>query len=402
MPTAARIHGPDMLRLRVKKGEESDVRQGSPWLMAHQLIESSELALAGAGELCGIYTMREEFLGIGYYNRASHIACRVLSRSDTPIDAAWFEGKFRAAREKRERWAEAPYYRLVHAEADGLAGLVIDRYGDILSVQVATAGMERLQPVWLEVLDIMFQPQAIVLRGDIPARALEGLSQEVRVVKGEVPEIVEVVENGCIYYANLLKGQKTGWFYDQRDNRALVARHCAGKTMLDVYTHSGGFGVLAAVDGASRVLMADRSEIALGLALKATVRNGVESVCEFLKGDAVACMRELAAQGECFDMVVADPPAFVKARKDVAAGMKGYEKVATAAAALVEKGGMLFMASCSHHATRAGFRAAVLSGVKKAGRTAQILEETGAGRDHPRAQMLPQSEYLKGVLLRLD
>ncbi len=211
---------------------------------------------------------------------------------------------------------------------------------------------------------------------------------------------MEVQENGCIYFADLLKGQKTGWFYDQRDNRKMIADMAKGKTVLDVYSHSGGFGLLAAKQGAAQVTMVDSSKLALDLARKAAAKNGVS--VEYIQGDAFAEMERLQREGKIFDIVLADPPPFVKSRKDIASGMKGYEKVARLAAALAAPGGLLFVASCSHHAGRSAFNKAVLDGVEKAGRRAEILKHTGASGDHPRHPKLPQSEYLKGLLLRLS
>lgn len=386
-----------MLILRVKKGRESAVLAGNPWVSASMLVESSEQALAEPGELAALRTLRDEPLGTGYFNAGAAIPFRLLTRGREAIDAGFFRSRLEQALAKREALLNVPYYRLVHAEADGLPGLTVDRFGDLCVLQLSTAGMERLQPLLLEALEAVLKPRAIVLRGDIPAREREGLAREVRVIKGDVPPLVEVHENGCLYLADVLRGQKTGWFHDQRDNRKLLAGLSAGKTMLDVYSHSGGFGLLAARHGA-KVTLADSSALALDLAREAAGRGDVE--CDYLRGDAFEVMQAFARERRQFDVVMADPPAFVKTREHIANGMQGYERVTRLAAALVAPGGVLGVASCSHHATRPRFKAAVSAGL--AGRNHRMLAFTGAAPDHPVHPHLPQSEYLKALFLRLD
>jgi 23S rRNA (cytosine1962-C5)-methyltransferase len=372
-----------------------------PWIYASDIIDSSELLHLPAGSLVAVENHKGQSLATGYYNARSQIACRILSLSRERIDVNFFKARIEKALAIRQRLVGVPYYRLVHSEADGLPGLLVDRFGEHLVVQTGTAGMDKLQTLWLPALEQVLAPKTIILRNDIPARQLEGLTREVKLVKGEAPDFIEVQENGCVYYADLIRGQKTGWFYDQRDNRKMIAAMAAGKTVLDVYSHSGGFGVLAAMRGASRVSMVDSSKLALELAVKAARHNGVEKCCAVLAGDAFETMERLRQQGDKFDIVLADPPAFVKSRKDIASGLKGYEKVARQAAALVKPGGLLFVASCSHHASRSAFNKAVLNGTGKAGLRAEIIKQTGAAADHPRHPALPQNEYLKGILLTI-
>jgi 23S rRNA (cytosine1962-C5)-methyltransferase len=387
-------------RLRLHKGKEAAVLSGMPWVYASDIIESSELMLLPAGSLVSIETHKGQFVGTGYFNARSQIACRVLTLQREAVDVAFFKKRLQAALVAREKLVDVPYYRLVHSEPDGLPGLLLDRFGDACVAQVGTAGMEALQPLWLEALEQVIAPKAIVLRNDFASRGLEGLAQGVSVIKGEVPELVEVHENGCIYLADLIRGQKTGWFYDQRDNRRLMAGYAKGKTLVDIYSHSGGFGLLAAKEGASTVTLVDSSALALDIAKQAAARNAVELA--FRQGDAFAVMEQMGKIGERFDIVLADPPAFVKTKKDMAAGLKGYEKVARLAAKLVKENGLLFVASCSHHAQRPHFNKAVQDGVAKAGRTATLLKQTGAAADHPRHPKFPQNEYLKGILLQMQ
>ena len=386
--------------LRLKKSAEAAVRGGMPWLFAGDVVESSELLGVPAGSVVSIENARGEFIGIGYYNAASQIACRVMALGKTTLDAAWFEVRLRRALMIRDKAVGVPFYRWVHSEGDFLPGLLLDRFGDVLVAQSGTAGMDALMPYWLEAVEKVVAPRAMVLRNDTAARLREGLAQEVRVIKGDVPGLVSLEENGCTYFADVVKGQKTGWFFDQRDNRALIAGLSKGKSVMDVYAHSGGFGVLAAKAGAVEVALVDSSKLALELAQKTAETNGVSVEC--MQGDAFAVMERLAAEGKRYDMVLADPPAFVKSKKDIAAGMRGYEKVARLAAGLCKPGGLFFTASCSHYASRGAFTNAVMAGVKKAGFVPSIVKQTSAGVDHPLHAKLPQNEYLKGVLLKMD
>jgi 23S rRNA (cytosine1962-C5)-methyltransferase len=385
--------------LRLKKGHNENIRKGFPWIYAGDIIDSSELKFISAGSLVNIENFKGEHIGIGYYNANSQIACRMLASGKADIDIEFFIKRIKAALSQREKNITVPYYRLIHSEADGLPGLLIDRFGDVLVMQIGTAGMENLQPLIIDALEEVLQPKAIVLRNDNIARKLEGLAQEVRVIKGEVEKWVEVVENDCIYLADLINGQKTGWFYDQRDNRKMIAELAQGKSVVDIYSHSGGFGLLAAKSGASSVTLVDSSALALEMAQVAAILNKVNIEC--VKGDAFAVIESLEKADKKFDIVLTDPPAFVKSKKDIASGLKGYEKVAKLSANLVAENGLLFVASCSHYAGRSAFNKAVLDGVKKAGFFAEILKQTGAACDHPRHNLLLQSEYLKGILLRL-
>ncbi len=392
-----------MLALRLQKGNEKEVLKGFPWVYAGDMVESSELLFTEPGELAELYSAKGDYIGTGYYNHHSKLAFRLLTRDKKqPIDQAFFVQRFKKALERREKKITVPYYRLCHAESDGLPGLVIDRFGDTVVCQVATAGMERLQPVWMAALEEVIAPHAMVLRNDISSRTLEGLGQKVEVIKGEVPALTHVSENGAWYVADLINGQKTGWFYDQRESRAYMAKLSQGKSFLDVYCHSGGFGIVAAKQGAASVTFVDSSALALDLAMQAAALNGVEAQCTKLQGNAFEVMEALAKQGKRYEVVIADPPAFVKTKKDIASGMKGYEKVTKYAAALVAPGGLLYVASCSHHAQRHAFAKAVEQGIKKAGREGKLIATLGHAADHPVHPQLPQSEYLKAVVWRLE
>ncbi|MFL5265503.1 MAG: class I SAM-dependent rRNA methyltransferase, partial [Stellaceae bacterium] len=300
------------------------------------------------------------------------------------------------------RLFDAPYYRLVHAEADGLPGLVVDRFGTVLVVQSNAAGMARLEPLVLDALRELLEPSAIVLRNDSPVRTLEGLPSETGVATGALAESVLVPENGAVFDADLIAGQKTGWFFDQRDNRRFVAALAGGSRVLDLYCFSGGFAVQAAHAGAAAVLGIDRSEPALALAAAAEARNGVAEICTFRRAEVFGEASRLAAAGERFDIVIADPPAFARSRKDVPAALRGYRKLARLAASVAGTGGILFLASCSHNVGEAEFAEAVRRGLGDAGRNGRIIRMAGADADHPIHPALPETAYLKTLTLALD
>ncbi len=381
-------------RLRIQKGKEAAIRKGMPWVFAGDIIASSELALLDPGTLVDVRDARDQFIGIGYYNHAAGLACRILTFKAEAIDAAFFERAISQALTRRKELAATRYLRIVHAEADYLPGLIVDQFGDVLSVQIGTAGIERLHEVIIAALQAVLKPRCIIIRSDAPVH--ERVPRGVRVV-GEVPPMpIEVHQNGIVYYADLLHGQKTGWYFDQRDNHALFASFCKDKTVLDVYAHSGGFGLLAAARGAKHVTLTDRSDAALALARKASPS------IECIIGEAFEVMEKLHSEGKQFDCVTVDPPPFVKTKQDIASGMKGYTKASFLSAQLVAPGGVLMVASCSHHTGKQRFHAAVQQGIERAGRTGIVLHKTGASADHPVHPQLPQTEYLKSILLRLD
>ncbi len=302
----------------------------------------------------------------------------------------------------RRKLYDEPYYRLVHAEADGLPGVVIDRFGEVLACQINTAGMAALEAPLLAALRRVLQPRAIVLRNDTAQRALEGLAEEERVAFGALTPPIEIAENGARFLIDPLAGQKTGWFYDHRENRRFTARLAHDARVLDLYCFGGGFGIQAALGGAREVLAIDRSEPALALAVASAKLNGVNGCCRFQRGEVFAELERLHGQGERFDLVIADPPAFAHSKKELGAALRGYRKLARLAAALVAKGGALFIASCSHQVEPDAFAEAVRRGLQDAQREGRIIAATGAAPDHPVHPLLPESAYLKAETLILD
>jgi len=389
--------------VRLQPGRHKRARIGHPWVFSNEIAMDAAAKALPPGTMVRLDAANGEPLGVAMFNPHTLIAARILDRgADTPIDAAFLRQRIAAARALRERLYPGGFYRLIHAEADGLPGLVVDRYGDVLVVQANTAGMDRLLPDLLQALDAELAPRAIVLRNDSSARTLEGLKTEVSVAKGQVNGPVELIENGATFLADVHSGQKTGWFYDQRENRAAVARLASGARVIDVYSYVGGFAIAAARAGAAKVTVVDRSAPALALAEEAAGLNQVRGVCDFVRAEAFEELERRATAGERFDIVIADPPAFVKSRKDLAAGSRGYRKLARLAAAIVAPGGFLFIASCSHNVDRPTFDEQVQRGLGDARRNGRILLESGAAADHPTHPALPESVYLKASLIQLD
>lgn len=384
-------------------GGHRRAESGHPWIYSNEIAMDAAAKALPPGTIVTLRRADERPFGVAMFNPHTLIAARLLDRdTNREIGRRFVARRLERALRLRERLYDAPFYRLVHAEADGLPGMVIDRFGAVLAMQANAAGMDRLVPVITEALRGLLMPQAIVLRNDSAARALEGLPPETRVALGAIDGPVMLEENGVAFQADVLAGQKTGWFYDQRDNRAFVAGLAAGARVLDLYCYSGGFGVAAACRGADAVLGIDRSEPALALASAAARHNGVAERCTFRRGDVFAEAASLGAAGERFDIVIADPPPFARAKREVPPALRGYRKLARLAAQLTAPSGFLFVASCSHNVGVAEFTEAVRHGVADAGRGARILRSAGASPDHPVHPALPETAYLKALTLALD
>ena len=389
--------------LSVKPHGAKRLKQGHPWVFSNELVMDADANGREPGTIVALTTQESAPLGTAFFNRHALIAARLLNvNPKEAIDLDFVIRRLERARELREMIFSEPHYRLVHAEADGLPGLIVDRFGEVFVLQANTAGTDRLTPLLLEALESVFSPRTIVLRNDSAARELEGLVRATSIAKGELEGALEVIENGARFFADPREGQKTGWFFDQRENRAWAAKLAAGRRVLDCYSYTGGFGIQAARAGAAKVTFLDRSEPALSLAKRAAEANGVTERCRFNRADAFHRLEELGRRGERFDLVICDPPAFAKAKKDLQRGAKAYRKLARLGAAAVETGGFLVICSCSHHMTAEHFQKQVAAGLNDAGRQARVLRLSGAGADHPLHPALPESGYLKALFLALD
>ncbi len=388
--------------IRLQPGRHKRVVGGHPWVFSNEVVMNSAVKALEPGVLARFQAHDGSFLGTGSFTPHNLIAGRILSRAPVAeIDEAWFAARLREALALREAVVPEPFYRLAHAEADGLPGLIVDRFGAHLSVQVNTAGMERLWPLIRAALDDVLKPESIVLHNESAARKMEGLPLFVKQESGATPPVLDVLENGLVYCADILGGQKTGWYFDQRDNHALLARFAKGQSVLDLYCHGGGFGLLAAKAGAKHVIGVDASAPALALAEKAAVKARLANQCAWEKSDVFEDLERRIAAKEHFGIVIADPPPFVKSRKDVASGARGYRKLARLAAQVTEKGGLLYIASCSHNMDLPLFTQEVAKGLAEAKREGRILFTTFAAPDHPVHPHLPESAYLKGFLIRV-
>lgn len=393
----------DRAKVKLVQGGDRRALTGHPWVFSNELVMDAAAKALAPGEIVTVERPDGRALGVGMFNPRSLIAVRLLTRdASRAIDESFLRRRIERALALRERMIGAPYYRLIHAEADGLPGCVVDRFGDVLVVEPNSAGMDRLSDLLVATLDKLLRPKTIVVSGDGPARALEGLEPMHRLAKGALDGAVAVMEHGAGFLADLGAGQKTGWFYDQRDNRMLAARFAQGGDVLDLFSYSGGFGIQAARHGAKSVLCVDRSAPALALVQKAAERSGVEGRVTIETAEAFEFLEMAAATHRSFDLVIADPPAFVKSKKDFHQGGRAYRKLARLCAGRVRSGGFLFLASCSHHMPAEEFRTQVARGLHEAGRSGRILHATGAAPDHPVHPMLPESAYLKALLLQVD
>ncbi len=391
-----------IIRLRPNKSAQP-LRFGAPWAYADTLVMDRRARALQPGTIVTLEDATRQPLGTAAFNPHSKIAARMLDADPTAqINQAWLTARLTRALALREVLYDTPHYRLVHAEADGLPGLVIDRFGDTCVVQPNAAWTEALLKPLTDALQAVTGARAIWKNASGRARGLEGLDDVSGPLLGTVDAPLDVPMNGAIYRADLTGGQKTGLFYDQRPNHALAARLAKGGTVLDVFSHVGGFALAALAQGARQALAVDASAPALALATEGARYSGTDARFTTRRGDAFAVLAELAGEDARFDTVICDPPAFAPSKAALDAGLRAYERIARLAAPLVAPGGYLVLCSCSHAADLAKFRMASLKGIGRAGRSAQIVATGGAGPDHPVHPHLAETAYLKALFLRLD
>lgn len=391
-----------IVRLR-PRAEARAIRHGFPWVYADELVTDRRTQGLAPGTLAVLEDAERRPLGVVTVNPASKIIARVLDRDPAAvIDRGWIAARIARALALRERLHDAPFYRLVHAEADGLPGVVIDRFGAAAVIQPNAAWAEARIADLAGALAEVTGVTTVVKNGTGRVRALEGLAEETVLMAGALDAPVAVSMNGATYMADLLGGQKTGLFFDQRPNHAFAARLAQGARVLDVFSHVGGFALAALAGGAESALAVDASAAALGLAGQGAAASGVADRFATRRGDAFATMEALAAEGARFDLVVCDPPAFAPSKPALEAGLRAYERVARLAAPLVAPGGFLGLCSCSHAVDLTQFRNASARGIGRGGRRAQLLHTGFAGPDHPQLPQLAESGYLKALFFRLD
>ncbi|ATG46353.1 RlmI/RlmK family 23S rRNA methyltransferase [Celeribacter ethanolicus] len=393
------------IRLKPKSNARA-IRHGAPWVYDNELVTDRRTKAIAPGTIARLEDAEQNFLALVAVNPNSRIFARVLDRDEAGvIDAAWFRAKLATALAHRETLFEAPFYRLVHAEADGLPGVVIDRFGDTCVVQPNAAWADVLIEPLTEALRDVTGVTTVVMNGTGRARGLEGLEEKTEILSGKVDEPIPVPMNGATYMADLMGGQKTGLFYDQRPNHAFAQRLVAGKKVLDVFSHVGGFALASLAGGAASALSVDSSAAALDLAEKGADAMGKSAVFSTRKGDAFDVMAALAEEDETFDVVICDPPAFAPSKPALEKGLRAYERVARMAAPLVREGGYLGLCSCSHAADLEKFRTACNRGIGRGvghlGRSAQLIHTGFAGADHPLMPQLAESGYLKALFYRI-
>jgi len=387
--------------LCLKPHEERRLQGGHLWVFSNEVdVAATPLTAFEPGQTVQLRSSRGSFLGYAYVNPGTLIAARILGRDPVhPPGKPLLVHRMKVALALREKLHAAPFYRLVYGESDLLPGLVIDRYGDTCVVQVGTAGMERMRDMVLQALEQVVGPRAVLWKNDSPARQLEGLPLYIEAARGDVPESIEIEEGGVRFRIPLGAGQKTGWFFDQTANRAAAARLAAGARVLDVFSYAGSFGLQAVRAGAREVLCVDTSAAAVEAVAANAASNGLEVSTR--RGDAFEVMESLAAAGERFELVVVDPPAFIKRRKDHARGLAAYRKLNQLAVRLVARDGVLVTCSCSYHLAEAELADAVQRAARRAGRLAQVLEFRGQAPDHPVHPAIPETRYLKALVCRV-
>ena len=387
--------------LRLKPREGRRLSAGHLWVFSNE-VDTDRTPLTGfaSGALCRVVGDRDHFLGYAYVNPHALICARILGRDARyPPGKSLLVHRLQVALALRERLYPRPFYRLVHGESDGLPGLVLDRYGDVVVGQAGTAGMESLKGGIVAAVEQVIAPRAMVWKNDSGARELEGLPSYVEAALGEVPDHVEVEENGVRFRVPMGAGQKTGWFYDQAANRAAFLKYVAGKRVLDVFSYLGAWGLSAARAGAAEVLCVDSSAPALELLQASADANGLTVATR--RGDAFDVLAALREAGERFDVVVVDPPAFIKRRRDIPKGQAAYRKLNQLAMQLLPRDGILVSCSCSHHLAQDDLIGAIQQAARHLGRFVQIVEVGGHAPDHPIHPAIPETRYLKALTCRV-
>ena len=387
-----------MARVTLRKTRETRVRGGHPWIYASE-IEKVEGPFEN-GDIVEVADFRGKYIGRGFYNPQSQISLRILTRNDEPCDRAFFARRIQEAWDYRRLLCDPMSCRLIYSESDFLPGLVVDKFADVLVLQSLSLGIERIKDMLCDLLMEIVQPVGIWERSDVPVRRLEGLEQATGLLRGEVPNEVDTVENGIHFLVEVKHGQKTGFFLDQKQNRAALAPLCRDARVLDCFCHNGSFSLHAAKYGASSVLGVDISEEALEVARRNAALNGFENVT-FEAHNCFDLLHELTDAGEKFDLVILDPPAFTKNKAAVPSAIRGYKEINLRGLKLVRPSGFLVTCSCSQHVLPEMFQDVINQAARDAKKRIRLVEYRTQGYDHP---ILPQSvetKYLKTMIIQV-
>ncbi len=391
-------------KLRIKKHQEVRIVEGHPWIYSNEIENFSEIKSLKKGTILEVIIKHSQLFALAYFNPHSLIAARILTYDvSQKIDEEFFINKILSAKILREKFFDNPFYRLIHSEADSLPGLVIDRFDNIFSCQISTAGMEELSSLLITALEKTFPNCTIIFRNDVENRKYEALESYNKIIKGEISDEKIIEENNLKFSIDIKNGQKTGWFFDQRINRKFIGEISKNCEIFDAFCYLGGFGLNALKNGAKSVTFADSSKeatekLAKNIELNQFDKNKVEIINEKI----FDLLEKEEFQKRQFDVVVLDPPAFIKSRKDFFSGIKGYEKLVKLSANLVKKNGILLLASCSHNATLSDLIFAANNGFRKSKRSAKLIRSFGAGFDHPLHPALKESEYLKSITFLVE
>lgn len=384
--------------VRLKKGDARRVERGHPWVFSNEIINPPKDA--EPGEIVDVLDFSGRFIGRGYYNPRTLISVRLLTNTREEINRDFLSGRISSARALRQRLGYGDSYRALFSEGDLLPGLIVDKFGDVLVVQSLTAGIDRLLNDIIPALDDVYTPAAIVLRNDSPSRALEGLPMERRVVKGELAEQLIIEESGIRYAVDVLTGQKTGFFFDQRENRLALRGLVKDRKVLDCFCYTGAWSLSAAKFGASEVMGIDSSDKAIALAVQNAAMNNLNVF--FKNADVFDELKEMEKRQERFGCIILDPPAFVKSRAKIREAVKGYKEINRRAMRLIEPGGLLVSCSCSYHVNQDLFREMLIDAAHAAGRGVRLLELGSQARDHPMPLAAREAQYLKCAVLIID
>lgn len=390
-------------RLRLRAHEERRLAQGHLWVYSNEVdVAQTPLKSLTPGQQVVVESHNGKALGVAIANPNALICARLVSRQATqPLDQSLLVHRLQMALALREQCYSQPYYRLVYGDADLLPGLVVDRFGEYLVAQMATAGMELLRDALIGALVKVLKPIGILLKNDASVRTAEGLASYVEVVYGDVPEEITLVENDTRFNVPVFTGQKTGWFFDHRESRRWLLPQAQGKRVLDVFSYLGGWGVQLAKAGANDVLCLDASELALGFVEKNAALNAVEGKVRVRQGDAFELLTALRQEGEMFDVVIVDPPAFIKRRKDFKNGFTAYRRINELAMRLLNRNGLLVSCSCSMHLSRDELVDVMRGAGRHVDRLVQIVHHGHQGADHPIHPAIAETEYLKAIVARV-
>lgn len=383
--------------LYLKKNEDKRLRKGHLWVFSNEVdSKRSPLDQFSPGDMVVVKDYSGKSLGSAYINPNTLVCARLISRKPAmKMGGNFFKIRLGNALALRERLFDKPYYRLVFGESDGLPGLVIDRFGSVLSVQITTAGIEKQKEILISTLIELLSPDAIILKNDNSQRQLESLSLETEVVYGTLPETLIIEENNALFQLNVVDGQKTGWFYDHRNSRAQLARLAKGQRVLDLFSYSGAWGIPSAIAGASEVTCVDSSDAALTMAKNSAVLNNIEEKMHFTRSDVFDFLKLARENAKRYDIIILDPPALIKRKKDCKPGYEAYRRLNHLALQVLEKNGILVSASCSHHLSKPNLHEILRSSARHIDRHMVFFSTAGQGPDHPIHPAIPETEYLK-------